>query len=92
MRKFGSISSLSALAAGAALALVAAVPGVAFAKPKEGDVYHYFGRGGECLEDTWESSDEGAGFEPAGGWGPCPIARPHDRPHVVKKPRDASPN
>ncbi len=93
MRKCGSTFSLSTLAAGAALALVAGVAGTAFAKPpKEGDVYHYYGKGGECLEDTWELADEGANFEPAGGWGPCPVAGPHGRPHVEKKTKRPSPN
>ncbi len=53
--------------------------------PQEGDVYHYYGRGGACLEDTWEISDEGADFTPAGGWGPCPIANhPHKGKHAKK--------
>ena len=68
------------------VAIILAGASAAMAKPpKEGDVYHYYGRGGECLEDTWEAADEGTGFEPAGGWGPCPIAKPHGKGQVVKQ-------
>lgn len=92
-RKLQDIRSTFALGAGTALLLAATLPVAAVAKPpKEGDVYHYPGPGGTCLEDTWESSDEGAGFEPAGGWGPCPVTKPHDRAHVEKKSKRASPN
>ncbi|MFQ5347165.1 MAG: hypothetical protein ACE5ED_04895 [Rhodothalassiaceae bacterium] len=92
-RNWQKLRLSSALGTSAALLLVAALPDAAIAKPpKEGDVYHYPGPGGTCLEDTWEASDEGPGFEPAGGWGPCPVAKPHDRSHVEKKTRRASPN